>query len=306
MRNVCAWGGGGSLVLGLLLAIPAAAAEPAAQSKKDSGVQRMEIFNSSTRTVQYFADGLSTSDRAALRDLERAENNMGLADQLLALRTQYVRNQRMLEDQRSMAQAQLLIASPGYAPGVYPDQVREVDANLALALGSRGFYTGLHSGVYPVGYPTGAYFAGSYMGFPGYASLPYLNGTAGAANTRTIATVLDDGPLITQLAQTLATQATPEFAAQALRARDTVMARAGSSDRLREMLDLPKGSATGPEVASFERTSAPVKVTVTLKGGKEIKGTLVREDSDQVVIDTGSEEVAVRRAETISIAKPKK
>jgi len=47
-------------------------------------------------------------------------------------------------------------------------------------------------------------------------------------------------------------------------------------------------------------------VTVTLKGGKEIKGTLVREDSDQVVIDTGSEELAIRRAETISIAKPKK
>jgi len=244
MRNVCAWGGGGSLVLGILLALPAAAAEPAAQSKKDSGMHRMEIYNSATRTVQYSADGLSTSDRAALRDLERAENNMALADQLLALRTQYVRNQRTLEDQRSMAQAQLLIASPGYAPGVYPDQLREVDANLALALGSRNIYTGLYNGgVYTGVYGGGAYLPG-YTGFNGYASYPYSAGMPGAVNTRTIATVLDDGPLITQLAQTLATQATPEFAAQASRARDTVMARAGSSDRLREMLDLPKGSAT--------------------------------------------------------------
>src|SRR5690242_14050256 len=100
MRTVFAGTGGG---LALLVAAAAAwGADPAVKPAvaDEGGVHRMVIYNGAARTVHYLSEGLSPGDQAALHNLETAENQVGLADQLLGLRQQYVADERVLQTQR--------------------------------------------------------------------------------------------------------------------------------------------------------------------------------------------------------------
>src|SRR5438067_397022 len=94
-----------ALVSAALLAAAATAADvkPAA-APAGPEVHRMVIVNGPTTTVHYFSVGLSTSDQAALRDLERAENDAAYADDLQALRRQYVADELQLEPHRRTVQ----------------------------------------------------------------------------------------------------------------------------------------------------------------------------------------------------------
>src|SRR5258708_2920134 len=71
--------------------------KPAAQTT-ESGFHRMMIYNGSMPTSHYFATSGSAGEQAGLRDVERTENEAALADQLMALRRQYVTHESQLEN----------------------------------------------------------------------------------------------------------------------------------------------------------------------------------------------------------------
>src|SRR5271165_2755566 len=98
-------GPGAALVLGVALAAPTFGADPPAPPKGPPAPHRMEIFSGPNREVHYF--GGAGADRAALNNLERAENELEYARNLEALKRQYVNSERTLEPQRLYVQQQL-------------------------------------------------------------------------------------------------------------------------------------------------------------------------------------------------------
>src|SRR5947209_14156390 len=89
--------------LGVLAGVALGAAglglEGTLPAQESGQAHRMMIVNGSSRTVHYFANGLSEGERATLRDLERAENEEYYTNNLMALRRQYVHSERLLEPQ---------------------------------------------------------------------------------------------------------------------------------------------------------------------------------------------------------------
>lgn len=205
-------GGWGVLGVALLVTTPAvrAQARPAADDKP-AGVHRIEIINGATRTVHYVGVGLSPTELTALRDLERAENEVALADQLLALKRQYVNNEIGL-DMRRRAVQQLYY---GYQ--------------------SQYSFSGFSSYSFPgfgYSYPFG------YLGSPLSTSLA---GFTGASAYGTAFGVGDEGALKTDLSRILALQSTPEYAAHARRQLDLALARASDTPGLKGKI-LPAGA----------------------------------------------------------------
>src|SRR5258708_5025957 len=80
---------------------------PPDAARPPGGVGPIEIYNGPNRTVHYVAPTLSPSERSALRDLARAENESAYADDLLALKREYVGSERALEPYRRSIQQQL-------------------------------------------------------------------------------------------------------------------------------------------------------------------------------------------------------
>src|SRR6476620_7074550 len=92
--------------------LPAAAASgqavrPAAETREPAGPFKMEIYNGPNRTVHYFPGTTSPGEAAALRDLERSENEVAYLEGLQTLRQQYVNDERFLQTNRSVVQDRL-------------------------------------------------------------------------------------------------------------------------------------------------------------------------------------------------------
>jgi hypothetical protein len=264
MRTVLTRAG---LAAGLLLAASAAWAQPPAAkpAAKDEGpnVHQMEIFNGPYRTTHYIYRGDSPSEAATLRDLERSENEVAIADELQRLRLQYVRNERDFEQRRHDVQKLLYGYNSDYTASLYT---------------TTGF-----SGGY--GYP---YWGGYWPNGYGYYGAYGFGSGASASNTLAVG-VGDEGRIKTEIARTLAGQATPEYAAMAVRAHGVAVARVGESDNLRK----------GMGYAAAERPVAAGRDFVVLKNGERIEGTILAKegDADFLVIDTGSHKEFVRKSE---------
>src|SRR5262249_17441823 len=101
----------------------------------------------------------------------------------------------------------------------------------------------------------------------------------------------------------LGDQATPDYAAKVRRNYETALAHASASSALAKNLGIKKG-----DVVPVERErEAPQagQFAVTMKDGREFTGTLVREDNDRLVLDTGKAEIEIRKSETTTITKGK-
>jgi hypothetical protein len=249
---------GGSLFLGAFLAVSAQA--------QDAKVHRMEIRVGPNRTVHYFAKDATPGDRAVLRDLERAENEAAYADELLALRRQYVANEALFEVRRAEMQRRLYgIEMTGYG----------------------GYGGPAYFGPYFGG---GGYYGGGYFGgiFPGGPVTTYQSLAIGVGY---------EGALKAEMARAIAAQATPEFASGSSRAYNSAVAQAAASKDLRGPLGLP---ANASAVAVLRPT-----VTLTLRGGDKVEGKLTREDGDWITIESAKEEVSVRKSEVVRITTTK-
>ena len=253
--------------------------KPAVQST-EPGVHRLEIYNGAVRTVHYVtAPGTSAYDQASLRDLERVENEAALADQLVALRREYINNERLFENRRT--NVQLLFY---------------------------GYSSDLGYGGYP-----GAY----YLGYPyGYYSYPY-GGRGGSSWSLAWGTGYE-GAIKTEMAHTLATQATPEHTARVARQYDAALARFDSaSPKIRAAVGIPeKGgvrpAATVPDAGGPEeaRLAAPgTQVVVTRKVGTttdKIEGKVVGETSGWLIVETSAGKRTLAKNQILDVLEPKK
>src|SRR5262249_55295201 len=68
-----------------------------AQAASPSDVHRMEIYNGADRVVRYYGQNVSPGEESAIRDLERAENEVIYARGLQALKQEYIANERLME-----------------------------------------------------------------------------------------------------------------------------------------------------------------------------------------------------------------
>lgn len=78
-----------------------------ADRDKDSNVHKLTIQNGQTRTVNYFSTTGSPSEDSALKELTRAENEATYAEDLNALRQQYLNTERAMESRRRQVQMAL-------------------------------------------------------------------------------------------------------------------------------------------------------------------------------------------------------
>jgi hypothetical protein len=239
---------------------------PAVQVREASGANKMVIYNGPNRAVRFFTDSTSPGETAALRDLERAENELAYLDSLQALRRQYVDSERAQNAKRSLVQDQLYgVATTETNYGAYYNA---------------GWYGGYYGGNY--GYP---YLAG---GAYGYGDPLGLSSSSLQVSRSLAHGVGDEGTIKAALARTIAMEATPEHTASAVRGYASALARAGEFG--------------GVKAVSREKGTQTV---LTLKSGEKVEGTLVSEDGDWIVMETDKEEINVRKSEVNKITKTK-
>ena len=281
MRTVLTHAAAAVLLAGLLAApVRAADVKPAAAPPAGPEVHRMLILNGPTQTVHYFSVGLSTYDQAALRDLERAENDAAYADNLLALRRRYVADELYLEPIRAGVQA-----------GLYGQSITREVSNYAAANGA-GFFG---YGGYGYGYPYYTY-PGYYVSYPGVAG--YFGGSSATVNQSLAYGVGDEGALKTAMAQAIAGQAGPEYSTAAARAYTNAVGRAADSEAIRTALNInPKGPVPAANAAQ--------RVTLTLKDGGKVEGTVSDEDADWITVDNGTDQVSVRKGDVTRMERHK-
>ena len=270
----------GILLAGALAsAVQAADVRPAVASTGPE-VHKMVILNGPTYTAHYFSTGLSDSDQATLRDLERAENDADYAQDLQSLRRQYVAQELAQSAIRDTAQQTL------YGRSV----TRSYDLQTAACYGpGYGYYGGL--GFAP-GYLYGGYGNGYGYGYGGSACA----GSSSTINQSLANGVGDEGTLKTALAPVIAGQANSEFAASADKAYTTALNRASSSRDLGLALGIARPGVGTP--ADYP------KVILTTKGGEKIDGYLVDEDGDWMTVKRANDKVKVRKSELVQVGYP--
>jgi hypothetical protein len=247
-------------------------------ARPPADVGQIEVYNGARRSVYFVAPNLSPGDRASLRDLSRAESEAAYADDLLALKRQYVDSERALEPYRRTVQQQLYGFS---TQSTYSGYV------------SNGFGGG-YGGAYPYAFAN-PYSNGCGGGFNGYY------GGASTTVSRSLANgVGDEGVIKAAMARELAAEANPEYATSVARGLESAYGRIATSDRLAKSFNLSKSNVV-PAAAT-----TPTRVILTLKGGDKVDGALYGEDSDWFRVETSTGTVSVRKSEVSRVEMPKK
>jgi len=269
---------------------PAAPPPPPA----NSDVHHLTILNGTNRTVHYFANNnVSPGDSMTLKDLERAENDLDYAQNLDALKREYVHSERILEKERRYVQQML------YGRSVSSSAVGPVA--FSTSYGRFGVGAG-----YPLGFATGGFG-------PGYGGLGAMIGGSTSSETDNLAYATGyEGPIKEAVAQTISRQATPEYTASVYRNYGAAVARAANTPVLRDSLVLGRPGRGAPgrpdtvQEAAFGQTipGGPTfqtgrPVTLTLRGGGTVEGTVAGEDPEWVSVETANSIVNVRKSEVV-------
>jgi len=266
----------------LASAVQAADARPAA-APAEPDVLKMVILNGPTYTAHYFSVGLSASDQASLRDLERAENDAAYADDLQTLRRRYVADELALEPIRRAVQS-----------GLYGTSISRSSTNY---LADTAYWPGAYGTYGAYGYPMN--YPGYFNGYPGAVASQFA-GSSSTINQSLAYGVGDEGALKTTLAPVIAAQANADYALSSARAYTAALNRVGESDAMRTALNLnPRG------VVAAANESAR-RVTLTLKAGDKVEGVVSDEDNDWITVDTATDQVSVRKADVSRIERHKK
>jgi hypothetical protein len=312
-------GRGTGIVLGLLVATATygQAPTPAEKPKPNPIVEkpktplnptgpahRMEIQNGTNVAVRYFGKDLAPTEMAALRDLERAENEASYADNMAALRQQYLNDETQMEARRHSVQMALYGTSTtrsiggGFNGGAYASPA-------AYQMG----YAALPNGLSLVANP----YLGATTVYPGqFAYNPlypnvYTPGYWGDANfSGTVTTVDslqngmgDEGAFKTEMVKGMAGRYTPETVSAAYRNLDSAVNRIAYMPKVRDAL-------SGPDKGFVLPAATPVAITLTLKDNKQVKGNLVGVDGDWLVVHTDTDEIRVRKDDVVTSASPLK
>jgi len=273
-----------TFALGLLvLTSTAVQAQTYRPSTGRGKVYRMEILNGSLQTVRYFGTDLTPNETSTLRDLERLENEGTYARNLLALKQEYVNSENLLEPFRRSVQFKLY----------------GVNATLNDSFG-------LASG-YGYGYPgrLGVPAFGSYLGY----NFPSVGVTASASRSvnQSLANGMgDEGTVKNAVAQMIAQQATPEYAANIEKEYDRIAMRATASPALRLALNIPSINDTRRVRSNMAAAAADVEssapVVLTLATGQKLYGQSMKEDKDWITLQRrDGSKVRVRPSEVSRI-----
>jgi hypothetical protein len=310
-------GRGTGIVLGLLLATatygqaptpapilrPVVVEKPKTPLNPTGAAHRMEIQSGTIVGIRYFGKELAPSEMAALRDLERAENEASYADSMAALRQMYVRNELEMEARRHNVQLALygnstLVTSGGFggaacaSPAAYDMGYAALPNGLSLV--QNGYGAGAM--VYPGQYAFNRLYPNVYT--PGYW------GDANFSRTVTSFDSLqngmgDEGVMKSELVKGMAARYTPEIVTAAYRNLDSAVNRIAYMPKIRDGLN-------GAEPGRVVPVATPAAITLTLKDNKELKGNLVGEDGDWLVVNTDTEEIRVRKEDVVKSARPLK
>jgi hypothetical protein len=274
----------------LLLASPAWAQKMVKPAKGDldrgPDVYRMEVYNGPMRTVHYVTPSyMSPSESASLRELERAENELALVDQMFNLRSQYALNEQALEAKRRTMQELLY----GY----------NRDESSSYNIGASGpAFTGYGGfGGIVGGYPGMYGFAGSGWGGNWYGQAAAAGNTS---HSLAVGVGMNEGAIKTAMAQNLLSPALSDSAALAYRNYRGALARLDESPRLRDGMGLPelKGGAASP--AGFDANAD----VIYLKDGSKISGKIAKEEADWLTVETaGKRTEKVRTTEVTRISR---
>ena len=309
-------GRGTGIVLGLLLATAAygqaptpaplsrpgvTVEKPKQPSNPTGAAHRMEIQNGRNIGIRLFGKDLSPSEMAALRDLERAENEANYADMMADLRYTYLRNELDMEARRHNVQLAL------YGTSVYSTTGGFLGGAYASPAAFQMGYAALPNGLSLVANPFGA--ATVYPGQAAFNRLypnVYTPGYWGDNFTGTVSTfdslqngMGDEGVMKNEIVKGMAAGYNRDSVAAAHRNLDNAINRLAYMKDVRDALNAGQPGRVVP-------AATPGAVTLTLKDNKEIKGNLVGEDGDFLVVQTENEEVRVRKDDVVKSARPLK
>jgi len=261
-----------TLALTACLALPARAQPPGKPAAdNEPRTHRMVIENGPVRTVHYISKDFSPGEESALRDLERAENGLAAAGQLLDLRRLYLRNEMTLEQRRG--------------------QVNPLLYGYSSQLGTDSFAGGGFSGFggYPYGYGFGYPYGVSTFGNMGYG----WGTTNSASSLNSLAPGIgNEGVIKNEMARMIADPSASDAYARAARAYDAALAR---------VADTKAGKSIG--LVAAEHTAGPRVTLVMKKEGEKITGNLVSDDADWITVETDKEQVSVRKADVDRIVR---
>jgi hypothetical protein len=266
---------------------------PRAAEPPPASVHRIVIQEGPNRRVEYIATGnLSTSDRLAAYNLERAENELAYVRSLQQIKQQYVTSERTLEPHRRIVQQQLYgrqLSSSSYNSSY-------VNYSPYSSYGSPGGLYGYYGAFSPYLYSPFSY------GYGGGA-LAYF-GSSASSETRSLQYgVGDEGHMKDSMVQIITLQSSPEYAASAERAYEVAVTRASASPILSRDLGLQKNPAPAPQTEpSFTKGS---KVTIWV-GNEKYEGTVKEDRPGWVVLQTEKGEVSLRKSEITRSEAPSK
>jgi hypothetical protein len=213
-------------------------APPAPAAEPDGGsVHRMVILEGPNRRVHYIPTGnLSSSDRQAASNLERAENELAYLSDLNQLKQEYVRSERMLEPHRRAVQLELYgrhISTSNYASsyvGYSPYSYYGYPGGLY------GYYGAGQPAMYnPFFYGHGGNGRGGLGSFAssGYSEQRGLQYGMG-----------DEGRMKAAIVHVIASQYTPDYAAAAAKNYQSALDAAAASSVLSRDLGLTRSKKT--------------------------------------------------------------
>jgi hypothetical protein len=259
-----------ALMAGLALSARAQPPDkPAADNQ--SRTHRMVIENGPFRSIHYVSRDLSPGEESALRDLERAENGLAVAEEMQNLRRLYLRNERILEERRGVVNPLLYGYTSEYGTA-----------------SSAGGFSGFAG--YPYGYP---YYPYGVAGF-GNVGYSWGNVSSGSATNTLAYGIGNEGVIKDAFARSLLDPSAPDTYARAARAYDSAAARVADTRLGKEFRLVKEERPVGPQVTVFMK-----------KDKEEIKGNLISDDPDWITIEKGNEEVSVRKADVDRIVRVK-
>src|SRR5579875_246000 len=277
------------ILLGILALMLAHSRQTTAAEPPPGSVHRMVIQEGANRRVHYIASGnLSTSDRLAAANLERAENELAYVNDLQQLKLQYVRSERSLEPWRRYVQEWLY------------------GARISYGVSNSGYVNYLPNGIYgvPGTYGYNPFYFPSFYGY-GYRCGAYASlGGSSYSETHSLQFGMgDEGRVKDALVQGIARQALPEYAAAVMRDYEAAVSRAATSPVLSRDLGLSKSAAPTP---SAEPTFPKGSKAAIWVGNEKYVGTIKDDRPGWVVLQIDKADVTVRKSEITRAEVPPK
>jgi hypothetical protein len=235
-------------------------------------IHEVEIIEGDSKRTTYVGPNLSPGERARLQEIESAEAAVARAQGMASLRQEFLRDERDIEARRAEAQRLFYNYSALTSLGFYPATVITFPEYQYRQPVSSPYFLGPLGAApyYPLGGISAVAWGGGYRTVPGFDTLPAVSPAAAAGPPDVVKTAM---------VEAAAKDAGPEALAEARAHLAQLRSHAVYEDG---HIVAVKMDGQG-EAADYK---AGDRVTVTMKGGKAISGTVLRSDGTRLVLRT--------------------